>query len=235
MGELFKGPSLIPILVCTVGSKSLSVFEASCRAYAPQHSLIIAQGSEGSFGADYNKIMLEAFKFHDEVIIANDDVVLNPWTVESLLTDVQKLKPEIKDRLGVVSVLSDYVRWQQNIRYKFREEDQLVQGKWQTERVIRCVEFLSPILAWVPKKAFEVAQFPPINLWSDDVWLKDLTAKGFMHFVSTAYVHHVGQQSIGFNDEKLYNDAKPWMIANRPKYFMEFTGENISNSLCSAT
>ena len=228
MGRVLKEPSVIPILVCTVGSKSLPVFEASCHAYAPQHQLIVAQGSEGSFGADYNKAREEAFKHYDEVIIANDDVALNPWTIETLLADVEKLRPEVKEKLGVVSVLSDYVRWQQNVRYKFREDDQLVNGKWQTERVIRCVDFLSPILAWVPKQAFEAAQFPPINLWSDDVWLKDLTAKGFMHFVSTAYVHHVGQQSIGFNDEKLYNDAKPWMIANRPEYFTEFTGEKVA-------
>lgn len=222
---------MTPILVCTVGSKSFPVFEASCRAYAPDHPFIAVNGSEGSFGADYNKLMAQAFETYDEVIIANDDIVLNPWTIPNLLADVAKLKPEVKGRLGVVSVLSDYVRWQQNIRYKFRPDDQLVHGKWQTERVIRCVDFLSPILAWVPKAVFEAAQFPPINLWSDDVWLKDLTAKNFMHFVSTGYVHHVGQQSIGFDDNKLYNDAKPWMVKNRPEYFKEFTGEDIPDVL----
>ena len=83
---------MIPIVVCTTGSKSLPVLEASVKAYAPDNELIVFSGPTTTFGQAYNSAMEETFKTHDEIIIANDDVVLNPYTIPFMLEDINFLK-----------------------------------------------------------------------------------------------------------------------------------------------
>jgi hypothetical protein len=51
-----------------------------------------------------------------------------------------------------------------------------------------------------------------------------MSAKGYSHYVSTSYVHHVGSQTIGLNAEKLTLEALPWIQENRPQYVKEFFG-----------
>ena len=74
----------------------------------------------------------------------------------------------------------------------------------------------------ISKEAFKEAQFPPINWYSDDVICKDLNALGYRHFISRAYVHHAGSQSIGKDVMKQLEEAKPWIQENRPEYFKEW-------------
>jgi hypothetical protein len=46
----------------------------------------------------------------------------------------------------------------------------------------------------------------------------DLIQKGYGHYVSASYVHHIGSNTIGFNAQKLHEDALPWLRENRPSY-----------------
>lgn len=213
---------MIPIVVCTIGSPSLAVLEASVQTYAPEHPLIVHRGATGSFGGDYNQALAEAFKTYDEVIVANDDVVLTPNTMRLLLEDVEKLKTAV-DKIGFVATLADNVRASQNIRVQFFNDDQIVYGRWRSEDVIKQVPVIAPIFAWMPKAAFQAVQFPPITWWSDDIICEDFTAAGFKMFVSRAYVHHVGSNTVGHDYERLKSQARPWVEANRPQYLSELS------------
>jgi hypothetical protein len=81
---------------------------------------------------------------------------------------------------------------------------------------------ISPLFAYISKQAFSEAQFPPLNWYSDDVICQDLNNLGYTHFVSRAYVHHVGSQTIGLDFDKLTEQAKPWIKENRNKYYREW-------------
>lgn len=194
---------MIPVVVCTIGSPSLPVLEASIKAYAPEAELVVHEGEETNFGDAYNAAMASAFERHEEIIIANDDIVLRPDTMRLLMEDVRRLQAHCK--LGLVGSRSDVVRPIQSI------------CNTNGASPIR-TSVLSPLFAWVSKDAFAAAQFPPINWYSDDVLCLDLANAGYEHYISRSYVHHAGSMSIGHNVEKLVSDAAPWLLANRPQY-----------------
>ena len=195
---------MIPIVVSTLNydAPQLMVLRASVKAYAPEYPVIVHRGVLGSFGADYNDIMQEAFETCKEIIIANDDVVLNRDTVRLLMEDVAKFK-EFYPKVGFVAARSDNVRPAQSI---------LMGAQVQQVRAV------SPIFAWISKEAFQDAQFPPINWFSDDVMCEDLNKLGYAHFVSRAYVHHAGSMTIGMDGQKNTEDALPWLQENRTEY-----------------
>jgi hypothetical protein len=49
-----------------------------------------------------------------------------------------------------------------------------------------------------------------------------LIKRGYTHFVSASYVHHIGSHTIGFDAKKLHDQALPWLQANRPEYAKEW-------------
>ena len=196
---------MIPIVVCTVDDKCLPVLRASISTYAPGVDLIAHKVERSTFGECYNAAMAQAFQNHDEIIIANDDVVLTPTTYDTLIEDVETLKEHHGASLGFVAACSDNVRPMQNIRFN------------DLTKIIR-VQAISPLFAWVSKRAVETAQFPHINWFSDDLMCEDLNRKGFAHYTSRAYVHHAGSQTIGPNTHQLYTDAIEWIEINRPEY-----------------
>lgn len=210
-----------PIVVCTVGSPSLAVLEASVATYAKDHPLIVRRYENSNFGDSYNRALTEVFEEYDEVIVSNDDVVLHPTTIPTLLADVEKLKQGGVPQIGFVATMADNVRPGQNIRYQFYQQDEIVYGKWKSEQLIKKVPVIAPIFAWMSKEAFQAAQFPPINWYSDDVICEDLTKLGYSHFISSAYIHHVGSSTIGINYDKLRDEALPWIKANRPEFLEE--------------
>ena len=202
---------MIPVVVCTVGSPALPVMKASMEAYAPEHELLITQGRFGNFGDDYNAAMTKAFEDNDAIIIANDDVVLTPSTMRLMLEDVQAIKQHFQ-KVGFIAARSDAVRPMQDIRNNVQVPCQ--------------VPVISPLFAWISKEAFELVQFAPINWFGDDIMCLDLGKLGFAHFISRAYVHHAGSTSIGLDNDKNLNDAKPWVVQNRPEYSIHWFGEH---------
>lgn len=215
---------MIPIVVCTVGCKSLAVFEKSVEVYSPDTKIIVHRSDKKTFGEAYNEALVSAFKEYDEVIIANDDVVITPTTIPYLLQDVNKLK-SVSQKLGFVAAMADNTRIAQTIRYDFLNAGKLVMCKWEHEQVVKQVPVIAPIFAWLSKDAFNTVQFPPLTWWSDDVMCEDLNEAGFKHYVSRAYVHHVGSQTIGENIKELQKEALPWVLKNR-SYFSDMWFES---------
>jgi len=199
---------MLPILVCCNTDKNVSVLDASIRSYAPSCQLLCYGFFGSTFGESYNNAMDEAFLSFDEVIIANDDVVLTPSTMDDFMNDIQILKNFHADKIGMVGVYSNEIRATQNIRYN--------------ERILRPLERISPIFAYISKSAYLAAKFPPLNWYSDDVICEDLIAQGFVNYVSKAYVHHVGSATIGHDYAALNAAAMPWLTENRPHYLSKW-------------
>ncbi|MCK9369153.1 hypothetical protein M0R04_04295 [Candidatus Dojkabacteria bacterium] len=222
---------MIPVVVCTLkSSKSYDVFKASLLAYNPNIPILTHFAYKGSFGADMNDALNDAFGIYDEVIIANDDIVVTPTSIETLLSDVRRLKTILQPhQLGLVATLSDNTRPSQNIRLKRHDQERLVYDRWESEYLIKESPVVAPIFAHFSKIAFTAAQFPPINWYSDDVICEDLKRLGFKNFVSTSYVHHVGASSIGTDYNKLSEDAMVWVREHRPEYVDDFEGRKYIN------
>ena len=194
---------MIALVVCTVGGDHLSRLMESVDDHAPEDVEVwVFNGTQGNFGDAYNYAMREAFECYDEILIANDDITLTPLSIRKLLEDVAALKQTVP-RLGLVAVRSDNVRDVQRNAFT----DQPVE-----------VAAVSPILAWISKKAFEAAPFPPINWYSDDVQCADLRALGYQHFVSRAFVFHAGSATIGHDNRRHVDEARPWLVKHRPHY-----------------
>ena len=224
---------MTPILICTKGSPALRVLLASINAYLPREVPVYVLGSldvvkdqdrvkwvgengYGSFGDSYNFGMAHVFMDgHETVILANDDVVLDPNTYWLLTHDRVILKQQ-GQKVGFVSARSNMASLPQNVRHK-QESDQWTGMRWSSEDQIAQVEWTAPLFASVDKEGWP--GFPPINFFSDNVACADLAETGHKHFLSRAYVHHVGSSTIGRGqgtDSKNYMEAEDWLKLNRP-------------------
>ena len=89
---------------------------------------------------------------------------------------------------------------------------------------IKITPVIAPIWASISREAWEVAKFPSVNWYSDNIICHDLTEAGFKHFVSRGYVHHAGSQTVGSDFEKCHEESRSWIQANRPDMFEAFYG-----------
>ena len=211
----------MPIVICTgFESRVSEVLVKSLEVYAPEFEPIIYRNADGSFGAAMNNILDDVFLIYDEVIIANDDVVITPYTMPALMEDISLIKKDYR-KIGFIATLADNTRRSQNIRCALDERDYVSQGKWISEGYIKVVPVVAPIFAYFTKKAFQVAKFPPIDWFSDDIICEDLKKAGFEFFVSRAYVHHAGSATIGKNYDQQREKAMEWIRENRPEYVEE--------------
>jgi hypothetical protein len=202
------------IIVCTVNGACLQVMTASLNAYVPQDVEKYVHHKVGTnFGDAYNFAAHEAFKRHDEILVCNDDIVFTPTTWAVLLADVAHLR-KVVPNLGYVATRSDYARGEQNVRSGRGKIDFL---RYESERHIVETPVIAPICAWIHRDAW--VDFPPINWFSDDVQCADMKRR---HFISRAYVHHVGSQTCGQDAQRCYEDAEPWLLANRPELHARF-------------
>jgi len=223
------------IVICSTQGTALPVMAASIAAYLPRdveiylaggdpglftrHKVISLANNATNFGDAYNQATGSAFADgHQALTIANDDIVLTPDTWTDLLHDLQAINIQGNiplHQMGLVGARSDFVVWAQNIRNPGSpaKRDGI---RWQHEYKVVEAQFVAPILAWVGKDAWQTAQFPPINWYSDNVIAWDLTEAGFRHFVSRAYIHHAGSQTIGRDYQKAAREDGPWVAANRP-------------------
>jgi hypothetical protein len=197
------------IVVCTKHARCLDVMRASIKAYVP-HGIrtYVSHGLGPTFGEAYNEAARIAFKEHDQLVICNDDIVFTPTTWMRLMGDVRLLREHYPD-LGWVATRSDYARGEQNIRCGRGQIDFL---RFASERNIVQASVIAPICAWIHRDAW--VDFPPLNWFSDDVQCLDMKRP---HFISRAYVHHVGSQTCGNDAKKCMDDAEPWLRENRPE------------------
>ena len=237
-----EGDSMTPICVCSVGNdKGLELFLASVRLYVPEPIVYLAspqpishftpfkwiKNEAGNFGDAYNKIMAEAFMDgHETVILANDDVVLDPSTYWLLAHDRVILR-QGGHKVGFVAARSNMTSLHQNIRN--RAENDTWQGmKWASEDSIAQTEWVAPLFASVDREGWP--GFPPTNFFSDNVACWDMANDGFKHFLSRAYVHHVGSATIGkdaASGAKNTMEAEDWLKLNRPLLHKRYFGSNL--------
>ena len=223
---------ICPIVIATVKGHGLAVLLESIKQYAPECPVYLRgpesviepfnadlkiYGQPRNFGDDYNEVIEAALKDWSSCIVANDDIVLTPSSVKVLIEDVAIVKSMNSVKAGWVAARSDAARPCQNVRIT-EQPEKLNFYKFPSEAHIKLVQEISPIFAWISSDAFEEAKFPPLNWYSDDVHCMDLIQKGYGHYVSASYVHHIGSNTIGFNAQKLHEDALPWLKENRPEY-----------------
>lgn len=212
----------VPIVIATKTAKCLPVLLASIDQYVPQdvtvfvsgsylrlprHKTINVQNIGDNFGDSYNHIVSLAYSMFDEVIVANDDIVLTPSSYELLMADVELLPEDT----AWVSAKSDYVRGYQNIR-AFKEREGI---RYVEERKIIPTEIISPLFGYIHKDKW--VDYKPINWYSDDIQCLEIRANGYKNYVSRSYVHHVGSQTIGMDHGKNQQEAETWIKANMPE------------------
>ena len=203
------------IVVATKGSRSLPVLLASINAYVPSDVVVYIAGDDRwgigrhvkcfpnlatNYGDAYNAIVNEEFKQYDEIIVANDDVVLTPTSYNVLAQDVATLKAQ-SNKIGWVVARADYVRPTQ-LAHQLNELN-----------VYKC-DRVSPLFGYVSKEAW--VNYAPINWYSDDLQCLEMMVIGYQHYISRAYVHHAGSQTIGMDHRKNHLEAEPWIKANKP-------------------
>ena len=214
------------IVIATKNGKCLPMLAASITFYLPEfftvyisgsgmilpkHRTITSDNTADNFGDAYNAVALQAIDDgHKDLLVCNDDIVFNPYTWPTLAEDL-KIIPE-KGR-GWVATRSDYARGMQNIR--FRHEGDRDSIRHASEDSIIEVDVIAPICAYIQSKDW--IDFPPINWFSDDIQCMDMQDKGLKHYISRAYVHHVGSQTCGPDFKQCIEDAKPWIQQNRPE------------------
>ena len=223
---------ICPIVIATVKGHGLAVLLESIKQYAPECPVYLRgpesvlenfqadfkiYGQPRSFGEDYNEVITAALKDWSSCIVANDDIVLTPTSVKVLMEDVAIVRTMNSYKAGWVAARCDAARPCQNVRI-CEEDEKLYFYKFPSEAHIKLVQEVSPIFAWISSDAFEEAKFPPLNWYSDDVHCMDLVRKGYGHYVSASYVHHIGSNTIGFDAQKLHDQALPWLRENRPEY-----------------
>ena len=231
--EVQKTIPMTPICVCsTTNTKGLQLFFKSMELYLPSGVQIYLASRQKpflssspfkwipnhyqTFGEAYNACMKEAFlDGHQEVIIANDDIVLDPDSYTKLCQDRAMLK-EKGIKVGFLGARTNMSSLHMNIRNRL-QDDQWNGMKWLSEEAMVQVPWVAPIWASVGIDGWP--GFPPLNWYSDNVACHDMSQDGFVHFLSRSYVHHACSQTIGRGgeaDRKNHLDAEPWLKANRP-------------------
>lgn len=226
---LTKGLSVrnVPIVIATKTAKCLPVLLASIDQYVPQDVTVFVSGSDlrlprhrtinmlnegNNFGDSYNKIVHATYSMFDDVIVANDDIVLTPSSYELLLADVELLPEDT----AWVSAKSDYVRGYQNIR-EFKQREGI---RYVEERKIIPTEIISPLFGYIHKDKW--VDYKPINWFSDDIQCLEIRANGYKNYVSRSYVHHVGSQTIGMDHGKNHREAEQWIKENMPELHQQW-------------
>jgi GT2 family glycosyltransferase len=231
------------IVIATVNSPSIHVLLESINQYAPDLPIYVSGNSlelwgkirarlktdrvifrpntATNFGDAYNAIVSYAFKTgnYDSLIIANDDVVLAPDTIKKMQEDYKYVGREFK--VGFLGARSDYILPDQNIRVAV-EDDKFAGLKWDSENHIKMTDVIAPIFAAISKEAWETAQFPSTNWYSDNIICHDLGKAGYFHFVSRGYVHHAGSQTVGNDFKKCHEEPREWIKTNRPDMYEVF-------------
>lgn len=191
----------------------------------PRARIVRQPDSCRSFGEAYGFAVAEAGAA--DLILMNDDVVLTPSTIPTLLEDVGLIRREHPElRIGLVCCRSNWVPGPQNVRHPNGGALRPNAMRYDSEERILACDRVSPILGYISRGALDdIGGFPPINWYSDDLMCWDLRRKGYVNFVSRAYVHHVGQRSTtqGRTMEELDRAGREWVRANRPDFWAVLT------------
>jgi hypothetical protein len=223
-----------PIFICSKTTKPLPVLLKSIELYVPEDVEIYICGSDYKLpkhkthnfehtydtgGKAWNFMAQKVFENHAFGVACADDAVLNPDSYQQLIEDLELLLSAGK-KVGLLAARTNYAKGWQNIRYGVGE---LVGLNYEGESKILGVDYVAGIFNTVSKDTF--IPYPPIDWYSDDIQCIDMIKNGSQHYVSRAYIHHVGSMTYG-KDYKACSDAsKGWIQENRPELYKTFFGE----------
>lgn len=182
--------------------------EASVDQYAENVKLESYYKPGRNFGEAYNEAVRSAFEDYPDTerfIIANDDVVLRPDTIDLLRADAIWLD-ERGIKFGHLAARFDRgARTLQNLaRNPFESEPAVIFERW-----------IAPVFSMIQRSTW--IDFPPINWGSDVVQCHDMTTAGHRIVVSRAYVHHVGGITCGPDATAERDKALAWVSQHRPE------------------
>lgn len=229
------------ICISTVHRKTLNVLVSSISAYVPNgvevyigycgaknsHNIsgkifYDLKSTATNYGDAYNFVVNEAFKRHEHVIVCNDDIVFTPTTYDNLVEDYNELVDAVgSENLGWVGCLTDYAIGMQNIRRNIKlseshPEDTITNIHNMREYSILQTNFIAPICGVISRDSW--IDYLPINYFSDNLQCYEMLTKGKKHFISTAYVHHAGSQTVASSEVEL-NKAWDILKADYPHYY----------------
>ncbi|WP_432515353.1 glycosyltransferase family 2 protein [Kineococcus sp. SYSU DK001] len=159
----------------------------------------------------------------EELLILGDDCVLHPDTVRLMDEDrklIAHLAPQA--RTGFLGARSNYVKGPQNIRAANGGERAGI--VFDSEAGLFETDMIVPVAAWIRHDVFDLTGgFPPTNWFADDLMSWDLVRMGFTHYISRAYVHHVGQRATGQgrSSDVLLQEGLDWLRAHRPDFLTQ--------------
>jgi hypothetical protein len=223
-----------PIFICSKTGKPLPVLLKSIELYVPEDVEIYICGSDYKLpkhkthnfehtydtgGKAWNFMAQKVFENHDYGVACADDAVLNPNSYQQLIEDLELLLSAGKN-VGLLAARTNYAKGWQNIRYGHGE---LIGLNYEGESKILGVDYVAGIFNTVSKSTY--IPCPPIDWYSDDIQCLDMINNGSQHYVSRAYVHHVGSMTYGRNYKECSDASKEWVKENRPELYKTFFGE----------
>lgn len=157
----------------------------------------------------------------EELLVFGDDCVLMPDTLEMLFEDLEQIKKAARPdaKVGFVGARSNYVKGAQNIRAS--NGGQLRGIRYDSESRIFEMEMVVPVAAWIRHDVLDsIGGFPNTNWFGDDLACWDLVNAGYTHFLSRAYVHHVGERATGEgkSHQQLLDEGIAWLREHRPDF-----------------
>jgi hypothetical protein len=128
----------------------------------------------------------------DEFIMFSDDCVAQPDTIQTLREDVAFLQWQ-GAKVGIVACRSNFASGAQNIRNPNGSTS--LGLRFPSEEQIIAVPFVAPFVAWYSADHLDGLEPPAFEWYSDNWHTAELAKRGYTHFVSRSYVHHVGMRS----------------------------------------
>jgi hypothetical protein len=219
------------------GYADLTVLLTSLRVYNPAvHVTVAYKGARPKlFGADFIEQPEDCAHFgdacrfllqtkhtkNDEALcFLNDDTVVMPDTLEMAALDVQALTQQ-GQKIGMLGFRSNFVAGYQNVRVMHPGDNQLYMLKFPSEsKILRVSQVFGVGFVTMRHALQDISlDWTRLHWYSDDLLSYDLTQKGYGHFVSRAYIHHIGSRSGGQERWAQWDqEGKDWIIKNRPDY-----------------
>ena len=163
----------------------------------------------------------------DDLVMLSDDVVLQPDTIDKLVQDVATLRGA-GHRVGFLGCRSNFSIGRQNIRCPNGGTWSGSMGGFTSEDSVLKVDRISPACALISRTASDICGAPDVEWFSDDIPCYDLSQVGYTHWVSRAYVHHIGMRSSepdrAVAIARLEAEATTWVQEHRPDFWQHLQG-----------
>ncbi len=177
----------------------------------------LRQPEDARHFGDACRFLVASAKGADGLLFLNDDSVITPDLGLRVRYDLAALH-EKKLPLGLLGLRSNFVAGDQNIRSHGKVRNGMNNPE---EEMLTETHVVFGVGFWV--SAAVLARIPDdwtrIHWYGDSLLSLDLRKAGFRHFVSRAYLHHVGSRSSGGKEKWLawHYEALAWLREHRPE------------------